>query len=1271
MIKAPGAALTIGADSVNGTVLLEKGSTIDLSGIAGVTLPMSINQINILVTAAEVADSPLAQALIGKTVTIDARLGGTRADGVQWVGSPLLNAAGYIGLIPQSIDQILTVGGNFTTSGKNVVQQLGASINVSAGYVQYTGGMISTTRLLGADGRIYDIGRADPTIAYVGVGNGFTVLHKVNGVVDTKLTEIYLSPWGGGSNTHYEASYITGANAGSVTVAAINPIVNDIIGNVTAGSRQRALAGSSNLSPADQMPNGASLSITFTATNQTNVVLAPRADAGPDPYGLGSLNFANASSWSPVLANGVFPIFTDVLSNASLGAISIKGARRLDEATNATLSVRPRGSIALDSVGIIDGTLSAPAGQISLTGFTYTNNQPQLPPLPALVIGPHAVLDVRGRWVNDTGLLPDQLEGRAFVNGGSVNINTFAASNGPDRVGDEGVFVDVTQSIVLAPGSVIDVSGGGYVDTSGRLRTGSDGLPVGKGGSVSLVAYDSVQYNSRGEGTNPFNVVPHGTNPDGTVNHPNQANVLLGGTIYAGGFDGGGTLTLQASTVAVDGTTAEVTSYLSGATANAIAHQSGMPVVGITVSDAKAGQLVLPPSFFTSGGFSQYTLSDAYGGTTITAGTKLLLQQQPTALLSGREVQIPTGARARDFASLGLLPDGLRKPVSLSLGGTNVLVDRGAAIVTDPLATVTLNPIATADILGSIVAPAGKITATGQEVRIGATAVLDVSGVFVPNPQVKTYSTGTVRDGGSISLLATTVVAEPGAQFNLQGAAVTAASNLIQVPQAGFGPHFVGQAAWSNGGSLQLSGTTVYFAGTVDAAGGAPLAAGGSLTIGVINNNAIGAPPTPDSIVVEQPGVVATNLPAPGATATPGAFIGADTLSNSGFDSVTLNAGKIAFDGSVNVKIPGALTLYARNGHVAIADGSVVNLNAGYVRMVGVGVGGVSIVPTAGAGTLNVTAQWIDLERGIGLDNAGSVNLTSAGPIRLLPQYYGFIDGGLSSGETVFGGALLVPGNLTLRAAEIYPVSNTDFLLMSTGPSSAITIAQNGVPTAPLSIGGGIVLSAQTIVQGGTLWAPLGNIVLGVRTGSDVSAQFIKAIANEGGINFASGAFVPTASVTLAAGSLTSVSAAGLVVPDGYTVDGTTWYQGAPNSNRIVPQVLTAPPSKSISLFGTDVATQSGAVLDLNGGGDIYATEFVAGTGGSRNVLTTYQQNPANGSITPTYADGRQVYALVPTYSSAVAAFDPNFAFSPYYSGLVVPAGTTFGASATGNSQPF
>ncbi|MBA1914684.1 hypothetical protein HLX87_26400, partial [Escherichia coli] len=72
---------------------------------------MSTNLVTFKITAAEVADTPLAQGLIGQTVTIDLRLSGTRADGFQWVGSPILTAAGYAGLIPQSIDQILTRGG--------------------------------------------------------------------------------------------------------------------------------------------------------------------------------------------------------------------------------------------------------------------------------------------------------------------------------------------------------------------------------------------------------------------------------------------------------------------------------------------------------------------------------------------------------------------------------------------------------------------------------------------------------------------------------------------------------------------------------------------------------------------------------------------------------------------------------------------------------------------------------------------------------------------------------------------------------------------------------------------------------------------------------------------------------------------------------------------------------------------------------------------------------------------------------------------------------
>jgi hypothetical protein len=254
-----------------------------------------------------------------------------------------------------------------------------------------------------------------------------------------------------------------------------------------------------------------------------------------------------------------------------------------------------------------------------------------------------------------------------------------------------------------------------------------------------------------------------------------------------------------------------------------------------------------------------------------------------------------------------------------------------------------------------------------------------------------------------------------------------------------------------------------------------------------------------------------------------------------------------------------------------------------------------------------------------------------------------------------------VPGNLTLRAAEVYPVSNTDFLLMSTGTlssASTIRIEQNGTAVAPLSAGGEILLSAQTILQNGTLWAPLGQIIVGMQDNSAIPSVITPFAAD------LVGKVVATQTVILGANSLTSVSAAGLVIPDGTTLDDSAWYSGTANAGSAV----TAPPAKSISLNGANVTTSLGAVLDLSGGGDIYATEFVAGTGGTRNALTTYQQNLTTGIMTPTYADGRQVYALVPSYEAKVAAYDPTFANNPYFSGLLLPNGVS---SSGGNQVPF
>ena len=184
-----------------GRVLMEAGSTIDLWGLT-TTRSVSDYLYTFKVTANDVADTPLAQNLIGKTVTIDLTLTGTRADGETWVGSPLFasSGAGYLANVTQGIDQLLAKGGSLTfgagvsvgngqTSGgfADVLQTSGSVLNVSGGLIQFTGAHIATTRLVGSDGRRYDIGSANPFIGN-SLAGGFVVQHMVGGQVASNLT---------------------------------------------------------------------------------------------------------------------------------------------------------------------------------------------------------------------------------------------------------------------------------------------------------------------------------------------------------------------------------------------------------------------------------------------------------------------------------------------------------------------------------------------------------------------------------------------------------------------------------------------------------------------------------------------------------------------------------------------------------------------------------------------------------------------------------------------------------------------------------------------------------------------------------------------------------------------------------------------------------------------------------------------------------------------------------------------------------------------------
>ncbi len=96
-----------------------------------------------------------------------------------------------------------------------------------------------------------------------------------------------------------------------------------------------------------------------------------------------------------------------------------------------------------------------------------------------------------------------------------------------------------------------------------------------------------------------------------------------------------------------------------------------------------------------------------------------------------------------------------------------------------------------------------------------------------------------------------------------------------------------------------------------------------------------------------------------------------------------------------------------------------------------------------------------------------------------------------------------------------------------------------------------------------------------------------------------------------------------------------------------------------LALSGKDITLARGATVDLSGGGDVYAYEFVPGTGARATCLVsstaTVQRQQING-VGYQYPDGRQVYAIVPGLSDTpVSVYDPIY--SANYGNLMSASG--------------
>ncbi|GFE84262.1 hypothetical protein GCM10011487_62620 [Steroidobacter agaridevorans] len=1160
-IVAPGGNLTVtaagnpaspAAYDPSARIRVESDVQIDLSG-SDVTLPMSRNQVTVELRANELRDSPSQRngALRGQTVVVDAR-----------VGTPLADVSGALAAIPKSIAERTSAGGtvSFNSEGDIAVSD-GARIDVSGGVTTYTEGPIATSQLIGADGRVYDIGDADPNRTYVGVINPmFRRADDRWGFVD-----LIAAPGIG----NMRASYVAGSDAGTVQFAAPNMVLNGtwlaetVIGPYQRRPDQAPLGGQLIIGLPDtvsreQTPDYRAPSVTFARQAPASIAVGDDAALPPQQELLLPIEYLSRGfTRSAIYSNGRILVPEDTPLNLTAGSsLSLMGHQ-----------VEIRANI--NSAG---GSISATSGLTVGTGAQLERA--------GIAVGDNVTLDVQGNWTNDALTARTDPFGRPtssiLTDGGTISLSTSA-----DYA--ELVLGDQVQMLANA---------GAWMQRDGSVQAGN-------GGSIKIAAsgLDNALEIGQALGVQAFGV--------------------LGGS--------GGEFSLMAPRI-------EVTSQSTWIQAQRLDPLDQLDPEDPTAPLPELEYLGVGTSLFTDFGFRSVSL---------TATGTVDADQDGDALRIAAEtnIQARTGVRqlndasadvasTRDLTGLATVfspHESLREAMELTFavaaGGEPAPIrigllnmQAGASIDADAGSSIAFASLGGIEMDGTIRARGGSVdmrvtvpTATGSDegylqnigLHLGSNAVLDVSGTVVYDPAADGLLTGTIYDGGKVNLQANRgfVIAEQGSLIDVSGASAAIDRNLVG------GKGLTRDVIGSNAGSLSLiAPEAIGFNGSFRAhagVGSTGAATGGELVMRLSRN--YGFEPGRDAVQPTYPSnphvlrVTSEDIALGGSAPPSGlAVLRQDVITESGIDALTLDAdGRIEFD---DISLSMNRRIVLDSPEVMASNGADVSLSAPYLA-VGNGLANrAAVTPTEGTGSFDLRGEFIEAIGAVSLSGAATSTLASATDLRLREVEQG----------TARAGHLQAAGDLTLRATQIYPATLTSYSLSAVGEHSTLRLESSGTPAStPLSAGGKLTLNASNIEQFSLLRAPFGSI--------DMNA---------------------TETLTLGAGSVTSVSGNGALIPFGRIENGDWVYERATSE-----PVLDSIPERRIGLNAASIEQDRNATLDLQGGGDLYAYEWQPGTGGSRDALAAGYFIEVEGQEDPEFIPfGR--FAIVPSQRGQYAPYD-------------------------------
>lgn len=1015
-VVAPGGNVTLTATQSNvpvpgegaAEIHLAEGSVIDVSGDTSAVVAMERNQATVRLFGNELADSPTQRGgpLSRQDINIDVRR-----------GTPFANVQAALDNVKRTAAERLATGGDVVMrSDGNVILNPGSTVDVSGGQVTYNSGVLNTTQLVTIDGRIVDIGDADPGVLYRGIAGSYEVTHQKWGV-----TEHFDVPGGGGGEFH--EGYIEGKDAGSITIAATGAVLNGtLLGESVRGTWQRA--------PATTLTTNGTRSYTevplqgrLAISGMSEVVLS--TNMSTESYLPGSI----------ISTEDPFALSLPRLQQGGFNRLDVTASQRIGLPSDVDLELESGADIRLSAREVqIDGAIRSPTGNVSVTAEV-------------LSLTSEADLDVSGTWVNDVLDVDggDSLQA-LHIDGGSVALNSQG-------------------SLVLAQGSRIDVGGGAQLQADGAVAAGTGGSitltsklassnePLLLDVQGTLLGYALEQGGKLKIDANSFRI-----SQDGAASDIAGEMVLTPEFFQPGGFSSFEFVANRGGFEIAEGTQLLLQARNLQLDSDYVSQASGADLASFTTQTVLQEHMRGPTSL-TASVLRSPRVTDEQGAVRVGRGAHVQTEANGSIKFSSDAdiyidgvLSAPSGQISLNVTTPGPIENehGYRADQGVFLGETARLLARGTArLEANSLGLRQGDVLSGGEV--AIATDRGYIfTADGSLIDVsGASQVLDlpIGESGQPTP------TSVSSDAGAIRLTAAEGMVLSGQLRGTPGGSGASGGTLsvaLDASKRDPGDRVVGDPTLSQFLYSPREIVVTQEAGIVLGAG----------------------TPVPDSLN-GRAYVAAERLRDSGLASVQ--LAAGQVLRR----SELVAPGTIRFDGDVSLSVARSLRLdaelIASSGGSVVLDAPYVGIGPSDTtyRPVIDAVAGTGAM-TVRAGHIDLFSATTLTGFAESIDGAPSVNLISSGDIRAIGLRMES-----SETSNGLPGSLTSPVSLGLSAAQIYPSTLTDFTINVTDPNGRIVISSNGSSvTPPLSAAGRLTLSANEIVQEGVLRAPFGEIIL-------------------------------------------------------------------------------------------------------------------------------------------------------------------------------------------------